>query len=778
MKIIMLATAMVISWMVLAETVTNVRGVQRENSYLVDIYYDLNASEGCSYSVEVGIKDQTNDLNATSFTGEVGDGVVPGKNRHILWDAGADLPNRRCDVKVVVTATIMTTANGTHDKIQLWENGPYWATTNIGANEPWEYGYYFWWGDTVGYKHENDTWVASDGSSDNFQFYFDPISQQTYYKTLDTLQGEGWIITDNVLAPNHDAANVHWGEGWRIPTYQELCDLCYNKCDWVWTTTNGVYGCVVRGRGESTSSSIFLPCAGFGHGTSLYSSGSDGRYWSSVPYSDNQIDYSWYLYFDSSGHNTYHYLYRPYGISVRPVCESAMTVGQVGESALFSLNTIKGSPSTQFNATWYVDATTGNATNSGTSMSDAFKEIQTAINKSSAGDTIIVNDGTYSPINTQNKLITIQSINGATKTIIDGGGSTRCASLWLEDTKWYEWNTNVVLSGFTLRNGYASKRGGGVKDGTLHDCIITNCKVPESGSGAGAYRSALHNCTIMNNSGLGNYSAGGGTYYCDLYFCEVKNNSAPQGGGIMDGFAFCCLISNNKATRFEGGGMKNLCAYGCIAYGNTAAGGGGGAEGCSLYNCTITKNSASQGGGAYSSGVYNSIIWGNSASVDADVSQGSCYCTCSGSQLNGSRNIVSNPRFVNPSAYDFSLADDSPCINAGSNNYAQRGYSENDGYTTKSYSFGRTDITGKPRIKGKTVDMGAFENQTASPGAEVGYASAKQRYPWNGLVDIAFDVFGLPDDATTNIVMTADGDLLEGLPLSTFPEQGLSGLSN
>ena len=49
--------------------------------------------------------------------------------------------------------------------VQLWEGGPYWAECNVGAITPEEYGYYFWWGDTVGYKRENDAWVASDGSS-------------------------------------------------------------------------------------------------------------------------------------------------------------------------------------------------------------------------------------------------------------------------------------------------------------------------------------------------------------------------------------------------------------------------------------------------------------------------------------------------------------------------------------------------------------------------------------------------------------------------------------
>ncbi len=63
-----------------------------------------------------------------------------------------------------------TKADGSHDAVQLWEDGPYWATTNIGAEEPEDYGYYFWWGDTVGYKRENNAWGATDESSSNFTF--------------------------------------------------------------------------------------------------------------------------------------------------------------------------------------------------------------------------------------------------------------------------------------------------------------------------------------------------------------------------------------------------------------------------------------------------------------------------------------------------------------------------------------------------------------------------------------------------------------------------------
>ena len=100
-----------------------------------------------------------------------------------------------------------------------------------------------------------------------------------------------------------------------MPTNQEFYDL-NNKCDWTWTTMNGVYGYIVRGRGSYASNSIFLPCAGYGYATSLYDAGSDGCYWSSVPHSK---DYdAWGLYFCSSDHGTgYDYSY--VGQSVRPL---------------------------------------------------------------------------------------------------------------------------------------------------------------------------------------------------------------------------------------------------------------------------------------------------------------------------------------------------------------------------------------------------------------------------------------------------------------------------
>ena len=303
-KLIMMLTAAIALGATLTgfgETVTNVRGAQRPNSNLVDIYYDLNASDGGTYTVEVAIEGRTDTVTATTFSGDVGKGIAPGKNRHIVWEAGIDWRGKKGDVKAVVTATVEV-PKGKPKKVQLWAGGPYWADRNIGADAPWDYGLYFWWGDTTGHR------PGYNFSSGNSAIY-------TYGKSVSELQSAGWVTSSGVLAPSHDAAHVKWGGAWRMPTKQEF-DGLNNNCDWTWTTQNGVNGYAVRGRGAYASNSIFLPAAGYGDGSSLRSSGWGGGYWSSVPSSGSDDAYE--LGFGSGYHST-HYYYRYYGQSVRPV---------------------------------------------------------------------------------------------------------------------------------------------------------------------------------------------------------------------------------------------------------------------------------------------------------------------------------------------------------------------------------------------------------------------------------------------------------------------------
>ena len=181
-----------------------------------------------------------------------------------------------------------------------------------------------WWGGTVGYKFETGVWVASDGSSSGFSFKgpnkFSKLLGKkdnipTSGKDLSDLRNDGWITQTGALAPEHDAAHVHWGGNWRMPSEQELSDL-NNNCDWIWTQKNGVNGYEVRGRSDYASNSIFFPCAGYVNWPSIRYAGSYGCYWSSVPGSG---DYNaWGFDLTSSDRST-DYDYRNNGQSVRPV---------------------------------------------------------------------------------------------------------------------------------------------------------------------------------------------------------------------------------------------------------------------------------------------------------------------------------------------------------------------------------------------------------------------------------------------------------------------------
>ena len=156
--------------------------------------------------------------------------------------------------------------------------------------------------------------MARDGSSTGFKF--DDAHAPTCGKNPFSLHNSGWITAGGVLASEYDAAQVQWGGRWRMPTVQELKDL-RAKCDWMWSTMNGVNGYVIRGRGAYFSTSIFLPASGDGYATSLNHAGSEGYYWSSVP--DSGDNASWCLYFFSNDECNIDLNYRSYGLSVRPV---------------------------------------------------------------------------------------------------------------------------------------------------------------------------------------------------------------------------------------------------------------------------------------------------------------------------------------------------------------------------------------------------------------------------------------------------------------------------
>ena len=211
-----------------------------------------------------------------------------------------------------VLAWVCGVFGATHEGVQLWENGPLWAKTNIGANSPTETGYYFWWGDTLGYKWQNSQWVASDGSVSGYSFSSSgcPIDG----KTIAQLQALGYVGEDGNLLPTHDAAAKQWGDDWRLPKVSELKNLV-ELCSWSWTTNNGVAGFSVVGKGLYAGNSIFLPAAGWGQNSEIKDAATYGLYRSSTIEHNNVAQR---LHFNTTFH-TVGELYFPWGGSIRPV---------------------------------------------------------------------------------------------------------------------------------------------------------------------------------------------------------------------------------------------------------------------------------------------------------------------------------------------------------------------------------------------------------------------------------------------------------------------------
>ena len=164
-------------------------------------------------------------------------------------------------------------------------SGTKWASTNVGANSPEDFGYYFAWGETESKSTYNwSTYKWCRGSSTTLTKYCTSSSYGTvYYKTT--------------LELSDDAAYVNWGTFWRMPTdveIDELKDTSYTT--WIWTTQNGVKGYKVTSK--TNGNSIFLPAAGTRGDSDLINAGSNGFYWSSS-LSTGGSNYAFYLTFNS-----------------------------------------------------------------------------------------------------------------------------------------------------------------------------------------------------------------------------------------------------------------------------------------------------------------------------------------------------------------------------------------------------------------------------------------------------------------------------------------------
>ncbi len=195
---------------------------------------------------------------------------------------------------------------GDHAYVDLGlSSGLLWATCNVGADSPEDYGNYYAWGETETKSTYN--WSTYKWCNDGDYHKLTKYNNNSSYGTVDNKM---------VLDPEDDAAHVNWGGVWRMPTHDEMVELM-NNCTWEWTTQNGVSGRKFTG---PNGNSIFLPAAGYYNDGSLNVAGSYGHYWSSSLYTDYPGG-AYSLNFYSGGVNMDIYN-RYYGHSVRPVCPS------------------------------------------------------------------------------------------------------------------------------------------------------------------------------------------------------------------------------------------------------------------------------------------------------------------------------------------------------------------------------------------------------------------------------------------------------------------------
>ena len=180
-----------------------------------------------------------------------------------------------------------------------FQSGVKWATCNVGATLPTEYGEHYGWGEIE--TKEEYTYMSG--------------TCLTYGKELGDISGN----------PEYDVVTAKWGEGWRSPRLQDMYELV-TQCDWIWAG-NG-FNVVSKINGNY----IFLPAAGFMNTPAAIAAGTEGAldqgtwgyYWTTTPYSEeleggnNTNKRACFLTFSSSGYMTDQGL-RAWGFSVRPV---------------------------------------------------------------------------------------------------------------------------------------------------------------------------------------------------------------------------------------------------------------------------------------------------------------------------------------------------------------------------------------------------------------------------------------------------------------------------
>ena len=195
-----------------------------------------------------------------------------------------------------------------------------WASWNMGATAPEEYGGYYAWGETE--EKSNYTPLT-------YQYYLGDLNADGYYYDSNEYQNIG----SNISGTSYDVAHVKWGGNWRMPTLDEIKELI-NNCTWECTTTNGIKGHKITG---PNGNFIFLPAAGNRAEASLYSAGEYGRYWSATL---ENFHTAYDLDFHSTLTPTSWHAYLDHGLTVRPVWSEKLPESEIVTVTTYNVSNI------------------------------------------------------------------------------------------------------------------------------------------------------------------------------------------------------------------------------------------------------------------------------------------------------------------------------------------------------------------------------------------------------------------------------------------------------
>ena len=197
-------------------------------------------------------------------------------------------------------------------------SGIKWASFNLGASKPEEYGDYYAWGETEPYYSNLDPLTWKEGKDEgywwpSYRWCMGSDNTMTKYCSNSSYGYNGFVDGKTVLDPEDDASHIYLGDDWRMPTDAEWTELREN-CTWTWAIRNGINGMLVS---ATNGNSIFLPSAGYCFELNCNVTGTSGHYWSSTPIEDEPRG-AWRVSFSSDSVNRNH-MGRINGYSIRPV---------------------------------------------------------------------------------------------------------------------------------------------------------------------------------------------------------------------------------------------------------------------------------------------------------------------------------------------------------------------------------------------------------------------------------------------------------------------------